>query len=334
MRAIHAAAATLASAALLGSTAGSARDRTGERGADMPQGRLVLGLHPPERVAVLDVASGALEERRLPGGTLCHGPLMVSGREIFFLGSRRGRGALMSLDLALERRARVVSWSQRQYLPSARAGAFWSLGFRYDGRRARSSAPREVTPAGRVLFRSRRQPPPGYPMAATADGIVLEHRGRTRIWDPRTGAVRPAPASWLVAASGDRTAWCGQRCRRLRLEGPGGMLSTRQLPAGWSFSPGSGALSADGSVLAAAAYREHRPFATRVALVRSADGAVELLTAPLPASRGELAWSRSGEWLYVAAKHRRIAAYRPRDRRLVTLPVRLGEEVIELSVAD
>jgi hypothetical protein len=109
MRAIHAAAATLASATLLGSTADSAGDRTGERGPDMPQGRLVLGLHPPERVAVLDVASGALEERRLPGGTLCHGPLMVSGREIFFLGSRRGRGALMSLDLGLERRARVVS---------------------------------------------------------------------------------------------------------------------------------------------------------------------------------------------------------------------------------
>jgi hypothetical protein len=185
-----------------------------------------------------------------------------------------------------------------------------------------------------VLFRSRRQPPPGYPMAATADGIVLEHRGRTRIWDPRTGAVRPAPASWLVAASGDRAAWCGQRCRRLRLEGPGGMLSTRQLPAGWSFSPGSGALSADGSLLAVAAYRERHPYRWRIALVHTVDGAVELLPAPLPAGRGEAAWSRSGEWLYVATENRRIAAYRPRDRRLVTLPVRLADEVIELSVAD
>ena len=321
MRAIHAAAATVASAALLGSTADPASNR-----AEMPQGRLVLGLHPPERVAVLDVASGALVERRLPGGTLCHGPLMVSGDEVFFLGSRRGRAALMSFDLALKRRPRVVSLSRRQYIPSAREGAFWTL--------ARSGAVREETPDGRVLFRSRRRPPAGYPMGATAAGIVLEHRGSTRIWNPRSGSVRAAPGSWLIAASADRSAWCGQRCRRLRLVGQDGSRAAQQLPRGWALSPGTGSLSPDGSLLAVSAYREQRPNPTRIAIVRIGDGALKLLPAPLPAAQGELAWSRSGEWLYVATSDRRIAAYRPQDQRLVTLPVRLADEPIELSAAD
>ena len=296
----------------------------------MPHGRLVLGLHPPERVAVLDVASGALEERRLPGGTLCHGPLMVSGREVFFLGSRRGRGALMSLDLALERRARVVSWSRRQYLPSARDGAFWALGFRYDGRRARTSAPREVTPAGSVLFRSRRRPPAGYPMGATADGIVLEHRGRTRIWDPRSGAVRPAPGSWVVAASADRTAWCGQRCRRLRLEGPGGMLPARRLPADGRSAPAAARSPPTGRC-------SRWPPTASAARSRRGSRSCAPPTAPWSCSRRRCpprAGSSPGRapasgstW---PRENRRIAAYRPRDRRVVTLPVRLADDVIEL----
>jgi hypothetical protein len=321
MRAIHAAAATVASAALLGPTADPASDR-----ADMPQGRLVLGLHPPERVAVLDVASGALVERRLPGGTLCHGPLMVSGDEVFFLGSRRGRAALMSFDLTLKRRPRVVSPSNRQYIPSAREGAFWTL--------ARSRAVREETADGRVLFRSRRRPPPGYPTGATAGGIVLEHRGSTRIWNPRSGAVRAAPGSWLIAASADRSAWCGRECRRIRFEGAGGPAATRPLRRGWSFSAAGGSLSPDGALLAVAAYGERRGRPPRIALARTRDGAVRLLPAPLAAERAELAWSPDGEWLYVATSDRRIAAYRPQDRRLVTLPVRLADEAIELSATD
>ena len=93
------------------------------------------------------------------------------------------------------------------------------------------------------------------------------------------------------------------------------------------------AVSPDGSLLAVAAYRERRPLRTRIALVHTADGAAELLPAPLPAGRGEARLVTTGEWLYVAAPNRRIAAYRPRDRRVVTLPVRLADDVIELSAA-
>ena len=247
--------------------------------------------------------------------------------------ARRADVARPGARAACTRRARGPGASSCR---GARRGAFWAFGFRYDGRRARASAPREVTPAGRVLFRSRRQPPPGYPMAATADGIVLEHRGRTRIWDPRTGAVRPAPGSWLVAASGDRTAWCGQRCRRLRLEGPGGHAVARQLPRGWSFSPGSGSLSADGSLLAVAAHRERRPFATRIALVRTADGAVELLPAPLPASRGE---ARLVALRRVALRgrgeppDRRLPASRPAARDAAGTPGRRRDRAVRRGLS-
>ncbi len=331
MRTFYVAAATLASAALLGSTTQSTPEAAP---ADMPRGHLVLGLHPPERVAVLDVATGAIKERRLPGGTLCHGPLMSGAGEVLFLGSDRARMALMSLDLSMDRRPRVIDRGAQQVLPATRRGSLWVIRFSYKGPVPRLSGVREVAADGSVLFGTRRRPPLGYPRGATADGIVFEHRGHGRIWNPRTGAVRRAPGSRLVAASADRTAWCGERCRRLRLEGPRPILSSQRLPRAWSFNPSGGALSPDGSLLAVAAARERRPFSTRIALVRTADGAVELLAAPAPASRGKLAWSRSGEWLYVAAENRRIAAYRPRDRRLVTLPVRLDDEVIELSAAD
>jgi hypothetical protein len=116
--------------------------------------------------------------------------------------------------------------------------------------------------------------------------------------------------------------------------GPDGSRAARPLPGGWAFNPGTGSLSPDGRLLAVAAYGERRSSPTRIALVRTGDGTLELLPAPLSGSRGELAWSPSGEWLYVATAGRRIAAYRPRDRRVVTLPVRLADEVIELSAAD
>ena len=81
-------AAALAAGALSGSTAQPAADAPDRRAAaGLPHDRLVLGLHPPERVAVVDVRTGALAQRRLPGGTLCHGPLMVAGNSVVYLGA-------------------------------------------------------------------------------------------------------------------------------------------------------------------------------------------------------------------------------------------------------
>ena len=53
------AAAALAAGALLGSTAQPAADAPDRRAAaGLPHNRLVLGLDPPERVAVVDVRTG------------------------------------------------------------------------------------------------------------------------------------------------------------------------------------------------------------------------------------------------------------------------------------
>jgi hypothetical protein len=233
----------------------------------LPEDRLVLGLHPPERLVVLDVATGAVKQRRLPGGTLCRGPLMSYG----------GRP--------------LAARDDELYLRSARFGAFWALRVRLGSSRA--LAVREITGAGHTLFRAPRRPPPGYPTGAVPAGIVFERGGRRRIWNPRTGALRSARGDRLVAAS----------------------------ERGGRFSP-------DGSVLAVAQSAAR----ARVVLLNTRTGSRERL--PVWAGdRGALAWSPSGEWLYVAAPERRIVAYSLRTRRTLTMPVSLGGEIIDLAAA-
>ena len=244
----------------------------------LPQERLVLGVHPPERVAVVDVATGAVEQRRLPGGTLCHGPLMASGVRA------------------------LLPKPGEQYLHSARAGAFWALRVRPG--HVRASVVREISGAGRTLFRARRRPPAGYPSGAVASGIVFESRGRGRIWDPRSGALRPAGGEWLVGSSEHGSAWCDGRCRRLRIRADG--RAQAEAPRGSSFLPGSGRLSPDGSRLAVALSGTR----TRIALVDVRSGSVEPLPVPA-AARGVVAWSPSGDWLYAAGQGGRVAAYSP-----------------------
>jgi hypothetical protein len=301
-----------------------------EPAAEAPSGRLVLGLHPPERVAVLDLASGRLEQRRLPGGTLCHGPLMSASGRVLFGASRGGAPALVSLGLDLRGPGLVVRRGADTYLAGAREGEVWTLRTRYRGNALHGSAVRKVRARGGVLLRSRRRPPRGYPMAAVADGIVLEHRGRTRVWDPRTGSVRPAPGTWAVAASERVTAWCSGGCRRLSIESDADRLVARA-PVGWAFGT-TGSLSPAGSTLAVNAYRLRSP-RNRVALVDTRTGTVRLLSSPVPAARGALDWSPSGEWLFVAAAGRRIAAYRPAERHVEMLPVRLPDDVLGLVAA-
>ncbi len=325
------AAAALAAGALLGSTAQPAADAPDRRAAaGLPHDRLVLGLHPPERVAVVDVRTGALAQRRLPGGTLCHGPLMVAGNSVVYLGSRDRRSALLALGLDLRRPARVLDVGTELYFPVAGGRHLWSLRVRY-GRAMGVTGVRLLSATGRVLFHARRRPPAGYPTGAAPGGLVFEHRGRVRIWDPRSGARRAASGSWLVAASARGSAWCSGDCRRLTLESAGAAPSSLPAPRGWSFLPDGGSVSPDGSLMAVALTRTHGA-GRRIALVHTADGSLEL-TPVNPDSRGQLDWSPSGEWLYVASEGRRITAYRPSDGRMVTLPVRLTDEVIDLAAA-
>lgn len=267
----------------------------------LPNDRLVLGLHPPERVAVLDVATGAVKQRRLPGGTLCHGPLMTSGARW------------------------LTARDDELYLRSARRGAFWALRVRLGY--ARAVAIREITGAGRTLFRTRRRPPAGYPSGGVPGGIVFEHRGRHRIWNPRTGALRPAGGEWLVSAFEHGSAWCDGRCRRIRIRAGG--RSTATAPEGSAFVPESGRFSPDASLLAVALSGPR----AGIAVVSTGSGSLELLPEPA-GERGAMAWSPSGDWLYAAGPGSRIVAYSPRTWRSVTVPApRFRGEVIDLAAS-
>ncbi|MBN1528483.1 MAG: hypothetical protein JW895_05450 [Thermoleophilaceae bacterium] len=290
----------LLTGAALPAEAGSGAARTG-----LPGERLVLGLHPPERIAVLDLATGAVEQRPLPGGTLCHGPLMAGGRR----------------PLSVRPAAPGT-----QYLRSARPGAFWALRLRFGRVRATTTRVRELAADGRTLFRPRRRPPPGYPEAAVRDGIVFEDHGRRRVWNPHSGSVRRAGGDWLVAASMDGSVWCDGPCRRLRIHMTGRAVALA--PPGSSFLRGGGRLSPDGSLLAVALQARA---GVRIALVDTARGSLDLLRIPA-AGRGALAWSTTGEWLYAAATGRRVAAHRPRDGTTVMLPLRLRGEVLDMLV--
>jgi hypothetical protein len=292
--------------------------------SDRPTGRLVLGLHPPEQVAVMDVASGRLVRRRLPGGTLCHGPLMAAGDRAVWISPR---GALEARTLDLRGPARVLG--RAAMVLRGGEDRFWLMRLRYR-RTIRAVDVRAVTARGVVLMRSRHPAPAGYPSGATARSLVIERGGRTWQWDPGTGRRRRAPAAVLVAARGSLSAWCSLTCRRVYLEG-GRRPVTSNAISGMTLAP-SGSISPDERRLALPAYRGSMRTA-RIALVDMATGAASLVPGAALSANGALDWSDTGEWLYFAAPERRVRAYRVADDRMITLPGRMPAPVLELSAA-
>ena len=217
------AAAIVVAAALV--TAPSAEQPPGR-----PDGRLVLGLHPPERVVVMDVRSGRTVSRPLPGGTLCHGEVSLIAGRVVFAGSVKGRGAEMSLGLGLKGRPRPIGLAELA-TRSARPGRLW-LGRVQHGRSgARLRSLREVTVHGRTTFVARRLPPAVKWFnleAALEDGLAITSGRRLRIWDPRTGAVvRTMPEGYVVGHDERRIAWCRGDCRRVHVTSPGGDITLR-----------------------------------------------------------------------------------------------------------
>jgi hypothetical protein len=303
-------------------------DTTSSPPPDRPTGRLVLGLHPPEQVAVMDVASGRLVRRRLAGGTLCYGLLMATGDRVVWI-SPRGVAEARTLDL--RRPARALGRADT-VLPAGE-GHFWLARQPHgrDIRDIRAVDVRAVTARGSVLMRSRHHAPAGYISGATARSLVIERRGRTWEWEPGTGRLRRAPGAVLVATRGARSAWCSLTCRRVSLEGPGRSVTSKPIPDMTLAS--SGSISADGRMLALPAYRGTMGRA-RIALVDVATGAARLVPGASLSATGALDWSGSGEWLYFAAPDRRVRAYRATNGRMVTLPGRIPAPVLELSAAD
>lgn len=291
---------------------------------DRPDGRLVLALHPPERVAVMDVRSGRAVSRPLPGGTLCHGDISLIGGRAVFAGSAKGHGAEMSLDLALRTRAKPVGLADLS-TPSATPGRLWLARVRYGRRGAELRSLREVTVEGRTTFVARRLPPAVRWFnleGAVRDGLVLTSGGRMRVWDPRTGrVVRSMPEGFVLGLDDRRIAWCRGDCSRVHVSGPGGDR-TFSLSRGGS---NHGAFSPDGSHLAVSTLKG------RIGLVDLATGSVRLVPRARTDTYGALGWAPSGKWLFFASPRGRLMAYSPAANRVTALPGRVRGNVHSLA---
>ncbi len=300
----------------------SATGTTSPTRLDRPVGTLVLGLHPPEQVAVMDVASGRLVRRRVPGGTLCHGPLMTSRDRVMWTNPR---GVVEARALDLRAPARALGDVGEAMLPAG-DGRFWSV--RYRGHRPppRLVDVRLVASDGRTVIRSAHTPPAGYLQGATERALVIERNMRGWEWEPRTGRLRRAPSIWLVAAQGRRSAWCPDSgvCRRVLLTGSGPRRWSDELPGRTLGMPGS--FSPDARLLALPASRG-------IAIVDVTTGAIRLVPGATLTANAALDWSSDGKWLYFATPARRVRAYRADDGRMVTLPGRMPAPVLELAAA-
>jgi hypothetical protein len=89
-------------------------------------GRLVLAVLAPERVMVADPRTGHTRAREVPGGTLCHGPVIVAAGRIVYAGARGGRPVALSCrSITAGGSARWAvrrRWSRRAVRPGSAAG--------------------------------------------------------------------------------------------------------------------------------------------------------------------------------------------------------------------
>jgi hypothetical protein len=311
-----AAAALVAAAAALALAGGAAESAPEGR----PDGRLVLALLGPERVAVADPRTGATAFRRLPGGTLCGSTVeAVGGRVVYGDGS-----GPVSLGPDLRGRPRTAGGAHA-FTPSSALGRIWALTLRRPGgdpSRARVRSVRELDLNGRAV-RTARMEPPAYGLFGAAGDLLVFHGTRgVELWDVRSGArVQTLPDAWPVAAGRSSFAWCpGEPCTRVHVRG----RATVRLPERVALGSAGAAFSPDGYRLALALTD------SRVAIADTRSGAVTLVPAARLGDYRALAWSPSGDWLYLAARAR-LLAYRPGDARPRELPIRTTGTVMQID---
>jgi hypothetical protein len=317
MKRLTAAAAAIASVALALHAAADAGPPP-----ELPTGKVVISVvSPPEQVAVIDLSSGHTVRKNLPGGTLCHGPVLVTGGRIVYSGPTHGEPVAIGLGLRGNPRSVVRSGI---YVPSATDGRLWIGGYRTN-RWMDLRSLREVTLDGTTTLRARGPLPRNRALeGAVADGLVFEWDGRLRVWNPTLGRVtRTLGGSFPIAMHDSRVAWCRGNCRtlhvgRVRLPAPGSLR----------FNEGrGGAFSPDGRLLAL------RAGATRIALVDTVTRSVRLVPDARIGDYETFGWTRDGRWLLVATPHGRLLAYRPGANHPLKLPVRLRGSVMSVAGA-
>jgi hypothetical protein len=289
-----------------------------------PDGLLVLAVLSPERALVADPLSGSTRERELVGGTLCHGPLLALGDHVVFFDLLRSRLVAQAarFNLGPPRfnrlgRARVVG-SADVATPSARPGRLW-LGTRRRGR----IELREVDARGAVHERT------SIPVArmATLEADVGGEFLTTSGSDLVLGRERFRDA-WLLAVHADRFAFCRGMCRRISVS------NGRALEPPPGIRPQAGpraAFSPDGRRLALPVELAGRP---RFAVVDIERNAWRVVPGARPGDYAALAWSPSGDWLYVADRRERLLAVRGGTARPIPLPIRTGGAVMSIATAS
>jgi hypothetical protein len=291
-----------------------------------PARYLVLALANPERIAVLDLATGRVAERRLAGGTLCRSRLHLVGERIVYMSPGRRSGRVMSVDVALRERPRFLAHADVM-TPSATPGRLW-LGVRTDRGRLRI---RQLWVASRFNFRARHTAPLAPLLGAVSEGLVLGGRRSTFVFDPQSGRrLRGTPGAFLIATHGSQIASCGGACTTLLLaDGRRGRLV--HAPEGLPFIATNGSFSADGRLLAVPIGPWSRP---RAALVDVSAGTSQAVPGLRLGAYAAAAWSPTEQMLYAAGPRGRISSYAPGDAKPRAVGPRFEDPVMQLLVAE
>jgi hypothetical protein len=186
-------------------------------GPGAPDGMLVLAVLAPERAMVADPRSGRATARELPGGTLCHGPLLAAGDRLLVFGVRNGHVVPRLLPLSERGPARALRAADT-VLESSTAGRLWVGNWTRQGPRTARIELREVDAGGRVFARVGLVVPRGSMLNAVLDdGSLLLTRGPDLVLRRRGGTPRLFRGGWLLATAGDRFAWQRERSQLVRV---------------------------------------------------------------------------------------------------------------------
>jgi hypothetical protein len=288
-----------------------------------------------ERAVVADPRTGELNSFTLPGGTLCHGPLMAVGERVVYSGYRGSRATAMSLPLTL--RGEPASLGRADTITlSARPGRVWLGRWNHDGKRKRATFREVAVPGEDATSRAGGAHPAGrLPResllhAALRRAFVIEHRGGLALWDgDRMRRLRGGRRAWPVASGGSRFAWCRERCRSVHVRTPAG-TRTLSSPAHLRPQPGTqGAFSPDGRLLALPVTQGGR---SRAAVIDLRTGEWTTVPGGRLSTYAATAWSPSGARLYLATAGGGLRAWQPGAPHAERLPVDPGGTVMSIAV--
>ena len=294
-----------------------------------PDGLLVLAVLGPERAMVADPRTGETTARELPGGTLCHGPLVAAGRRVAYIALRHGRFTALAAPLGRPGRARSLG----------RADVIDGV-IDSGSTVARPHEPRRGSQVSYLAPRGRRRRSRDRPRAPR-DARTGRARGypRRRPLDHARVADRAPPAATSATPDRRRPAARGRRlalrlvpagCGRVRVWTEAGGR-TLDPPAGLRPElAGQPAFSPDGKRLALPVTT---PAGARVAVVDLEAGRWRIIPGATIDGYMAAAWSPSGRWLYFTGRGNRLLASRDGVVRPVRLPVRTGGTVMSIAVS-